>query len=94
VPSPESRAPGRLAHADGAQDLLSNTTDWKADRYSGTWTAPTGTPVSYGCNPFCCTPWGNANMTTGAGYTWAAGGQAFSAAAFSMPIFSDVAGAP
>jgi hypothetical protein len=75
--------------ANGTQSLLTNTTDWKADLYSGIWLAPTGTPHSFGTNPpGCCgNPWGRATMI-GAEFIWASGGFPFSAAAFSTPIFA------
>lgn len=78
---------------NGTQSLLTNLTDWKANLYSGSWVAPTGSPYSYGTNPFCCTPWGRASMT-GATFIWASGGTSFSAAEFSTPIISNVAATP
>ena len=80
--------------ANGTQSLLTNTINWSSDLYSGTWSAPSGTPVSYCTNPFCCTPWGNGNMTVGAQYIWTSGGGSFSAAEFSTPIFASLSDVP
>lgn len=90
-----SLSDGNFEFANSTQSLLTNTTDWNANLYSGVWFAPSGTPQSFGTNPpGCCgNPWGRATMI-GAEFIWASGGFPFSAAAFSTAIIPDAAAVP
>jgi hypothetical protein len=84
--------------SNGTQRLLTNTVDWTADLGTwGAWTAPTGTPYSYGLNssprPSYWSPpsWSHASIDPDAAWIWASANPShgvWSSAAYGTAYFS------
>jgi len=64
-----SLSDSEFAFANGTQSLTTNTTDWSVSQGIGSWTYPTGTPVSLGTNGVA--PWGyQGGQSSSATWLW------------------------
>jgi hypothetical protein len=75
----------------GGEALDTDTADWKADPFGGTWAAPAGTPISEGLNGVG--PWGpRAGINGSAAWIWTSPDSAM--VEFSTPLLGVAAGVP
>ena len=64
-----SLSDSEFAFANGTQALTTNTTDWAVSQGIGSWTYPTGAPVSLGTNGVA--PWGyQGGQSSSATWLW------------------------
>ncbi len=64
-----SLSDSEFAFANGTQSLTTNTTDWTVSQGIGSWTYPTGAPVSLGINGVA--PWGyQGGQSSSATWLW------------------------